>query len=99
MAANRVVDLNARRAARAEKQGDPPEVRLGDDVFVLRREVPLNFAELAGANRLRDCCALIVGEDRVDQFLAHGISGEDLEDILREAYGQEPGESPASTDS
>lgn len=45
----RTIDLNAARAARAEKDQDEPVViHIGEDVYKLPREMPLAYIDTAG---------------------------------------------------
>jgi hypothetical protein len=90
-------DLNARRAARAEQEGK--ELKIGDDVFTLPNELPLLFLEEISAGKVRAALAQLVGGDRVEALLSHGVSQTDLTDVIGEFYSVDLGESPASTSS
>lgn len=83
----RVVDLDAARAARAETNGGPLEVVLGGQTFELPAEMPLEVPVLFSAGDLRGGIALLVGDDRVDAFLATGLSDADVEELVRTGYG------------
>lgn len=59
----RTIDLNASRAARAEKDQDEPVViHVGEDVYKLPREMPLSYLEAAG-----EMAAAVGSDDPAEQ--------------------------------
>lgn len=94
----RIVDLDARRAARAEAQGEPPEVVLGGERFTLPVRLPLEALDLMADGQFRAAFRLLLAdEDAVSRFFAHRPDDADLEDLMS-VYG-EPGNSSASAPS
>lgn len=99
------IDLDAARKARAEKRGKtgdgPPVVVLGGREFTLPPALPaLVVVGLARARRkdldgLEDCFEALFGPD-VDAALRLGLELDDLDLIIEDAYGDDPGEAPAS---
>jgi hypothetical protein len=96
---SRRIDLNAARAARAEARGDTVEVALGDDVFTLVPELPVDFVTQLESGRFRDAARLLfpAGADvEFERFMAHGLSVEDLTELAMGYTGMTVGESGAS---
>ena len=103
------LDLDARRAARAEATGEPHEVTLGGEVFRFRPRIPLEALDLMAEGKFRPAFRLMLFDDRdgkkvkvtaLDRFFSHVPDDADLEDIVEGLYGQAPGEfsaSPASS--
>lgn len=90
------LDLDARRAARAEKAGPAPEVTAGGRTFVLPRELPLAFVDAFAENKPGEACRLLFG-DQADEFMRlFQPTIEDLGEIAT-IYGRTMGESSAST--
>lgn len=95
------LDLNAKRAARAEALGEPHSFALGDDTFGLPHGIPLGLLELLQTMRIRDALALLLGgtEHADKAMLVHGIDHLDVLDVVREVYGIDLGEFLASAPS
>lgn len=93
----RELDLDARRAARAEQSGEPPVVVFGGEKFDLPAELPLTFMEHLAAGRFASAVEALVG-DQAPAFLAHGPSMEDLME-LSEMYAVPLGKGSNSTGS
>jgi hypothetical protein len=92
------LDLDARRAARAEKAGPAHTIRCNGTTFDLPTELPLVFVEHLNEGRLLAAVRALVGE-RADEFVSVvNPSLGDLADIS-ELYGKSLGESSASTGS
>lgn len=91
----RTVDWNARRKARAEAQGDPVQLLVGDDRFTLPVELPLETLDLMAEGKFRDAVTVLLGsEAEMRRLFAHRPTAADLEDLMA-MYG-DPGESSAS---
>lgn len=90
------VDLRARRAARQEKLGPPPEIAWDGTVFPLPIELPLTFTEALNDGDISGALRVLLG-DRAQEFfdLVNPTLG-DLTEIS-ELYGRSLGESSAST--
>jgi hypothetical protein len=90
------VDLKARRAARQEKLGPPPQVAWDDIVFTLPLELPLTFTEKLNEGDISGALRMLLG-DRAQEFydLVQPTLG-DLAEIS-ELFGRSLGESSAST--
>lgn len=105
------IDLDARRAARAEKRGDtqPDVVAVGGDTYELPVELPVGVIDAFGRassgdlSGFTDGVKALVGDEAFGELMArHHLSMEDLEVILTaamETYGVRLGESSASTGS
>lgn len=100
--AARIIDLDARRKARAEaRKGDdytPITLVIGGITFPLPEEMPADFAELVSDGRFRDGFEVLLGDAfdafwdaaRLDPRFRHGLSVEDLKDFadaIAPAYG------------
>jgi hypothetical protein len=95
------LDLDARRAARAETIGGPHEVTLGGEVFHLRPMLPLEALDLMAEGKFRPAFRLMLVPDTEDdttlaRFFANFPDESDLEDIVEGLYGQRSGERSAS---
>lgn len=99
----RIIDLGAARAARAEAHNDPVVLRWDADTeFTLPPELPADFALLAQDGDLRGAVAALFGDEDAGRFFALRPSMNDLTELAEAAarvYGIEPGESPASAKS
>lgn len=94
-AGDRVIDLDAARAARAEKNGPAPIIRLGGKDWTLPVELPADFAILSAAGDLAGAMHALLGE-QFEAFWKIGLSMDDLEAIADQAaglYGVQTGES------
>lgn len=91
-----IVNLDARRAARAEVADEPPGFILGGEEFALPLKLPLECLDLMADGRFRAAFRVLLfdDEDAVERVFKHRPDDADLEDILS-VYGQ-PGESGAS---
>lgn len=103
-------------AARRERQGKAPVVKLGGKKYTLPKELPYqaveHMASLAKAQASDDgpgvaqaidgLLGMLLG-DRAAEFIAHGLSTQDLEvlfeGVVREYGFGSPGESSASASS
>lgn len=75
-------DLDAARAARAEVADDPPAIRLGGREFGLVSELPLEFADLVLAGRLRLAVGILLADvEDLDVFMANKPTIQDLTEI------------------
>ena len=93
------LDLDAKRAARAEAENAPHQVTLGGDVFQLRPRMPLEALDLMSDGQFRAAFRLLLvdPDDEVfGRFFAQVPDDRDLEDIVAGLYGQRPGEYSAS---
>jgi hypothetical protein len=89
------LDLDAKRAARAEAENAPHEVVLGGETFTLPPRIPLECLDLVQEGDFRAAFRLLLDdEEALIRFLAHRPDDEDLAELLG-LYG-EPGESAAS---
>ncbi len=90
-------DLDAARAARAEVADDPPVIRLGGRDYVLSAEMPLEFADLVLAGRLRLAVGILLDDvEDLEPFMANRPTLGDLVE-LAQIYGfSSLGESLAS---
>lgn len=90
----RIIDLDAARAARAEKRGDaePPRIRLEGTDWELPVEVPVEFAVRFEVGDLRGGLSALLGEDAAE--IIESLSVDDLEvlsDGIYEIYGLDEG--------
>jgi len=91
------LNLNAKRAERAAKRGEPMTIQIGDETFELVPELPLaagefaNSADISGAMKL-----LLAHEEDWPRFMALTPTMNDVLDIV-EYFGAQLGESQAST--
>lgn len=96
---DRILNLDAARAARAEAGGDVPVVQFGDREFVLAAELPADFAFLQADGDLRGAIGTLFSAEDVDAFWASRPSIDDLEalaDGIGSLYGLSRPESSAS---
>jgi hypothetical protein len=95
----RIVNLDARRAARAEAAGEPPGFILGGEEFTLPLTCPLEALDLMAEARFRDAFQILLFDDAdaVERVFKHRPDDADLEDIMS-VYG-DSGESSASAPS
>jgi hypothetical protein len=79
-----VIDLDARRAQRAEAAGEPIDVRLGGDVFTFPtvREWPVDLADVLSRGDLMGGLRLLLPPDDFDRFMGHRPTLGDLSDLF-----------------
>lgn len=94
------VDLNAKRAARAEARNEPHVVEFGDRDYELVYELPIEFAELLNAGRFKMAVGLILADpEDLAEFMSNSPTFEDIKEIA-EVFGLDGlGESSASASS
>lgn len=94
------VNLDAKRAARAEARGENPIVTLGGRDFELVGEMPLALVEKLTSGDMGGAVELLLANaDDIDDFMANRPTVKDLE-VIAEIYGAGGlGESSASTPS
>lgn len=86
----RVIDLDAKRVARAEAQGDPPEVVLGGERFSLPVELPLETLDLMADGQFREAFSILLGgEVEMRRLFRHRPTDADLEELMG-VYGDAP---------
>lgn len=93
------VDLDAARAARAEKrQGSAPSITFGGREYPLVAELPVEFTELLEQGRFRLALGILLADlDDIEPFMANKPTVEDLSAIADVyGFGGGLGESPAS---
>lgn len=95
-----LLDLNAKRAARAAKRGDAMQMVLGDETFDLVDELPLEIGELAEGNRVGEAFDLMLRHPDKDlvRLKACKPSFNDVLDVV-EFFGAQLGESLKSAES
>ena len=97
--AEREINLDEARAARAEANETPVTLRIAGRTFTLPAEMPADFALMAQQGQMREAVvALFEGED-AEAFFALRPSVNDitaLAEIAGKVYGITPGEAPAS---
>jgi len=69
-----ILDLNAKRAARAAKRGEAMQMVLGDETFDLVDELPLEIGELAEGNRIGEAFDLMLRYPEADVTLKSAAS-------------------------
>lgn len=80
----RLIDLDAARAARAEERGEAPVLKLGGKEFALPVELPLEFGRLWSTGQTFEGLQLLIGLDRWDEFRECHMSNLDLEQFIIE---------------
>lgn len=95
-----ILDLNAKRAARAVKRGDGMKLLLGDETFDLIDELPIEIGELAAENKIPEALRMMLRDPADwDRMRAQKPSFNDVLDVV-EFFGTALGESVrASTSS
>jgi hypothetical protein len=95
-----ILDLNAKRAARAAKRGEAMQMVLGEETFDLVDELPLEIGELAEGNRIGEAFDLMLRypEADVTRLKACKPSFNDVLDVV-EFFGAQLGESLKSAES
>lgn len=96
----RIIDLAAARAARAEAQREPVILKWDEGIeFTLPPEMPVEFALCAQEDNMRGALTALLGDDQAGEFFALRPSMDDINDLSQlagEVYGVTPGESVAS---
>jgi hypothetical protein len=94
-----ILDLNAKRAARAAQRGEPMRMILGDETFDLVDELPLQIGELANENKIGDAFKLMLRDPDADwaRLATCRPSFNDVLDVV-EYFGTALGESVRSTE-
>jgi hypothetical protein len=90
------LDLDARRAARAEADNTPHEVTLAGHVYPLRARMPLEFTQLLGDGKLVDAVKLLLVDPDDWEQMRTALPDDDDLLALTELYTVDMGESPAS---
>jgi hypothetical protein len=95
-----ILDLNAKRAARAAKRGEAMQMILGEETFDLVEELPLEIGDLAENNRIGEAFDLMLRHPDKDlaRLKACKPSFNDVLDVV-EFYGAQLGESLKSAES
>lgn len=95
-----ILDLNAKRAARAVKRGDGMKLILNEESFDLVDELPIDIAELAAENKIPEALRMMLRDPADwDRMRAQRPSFNDVLDVV-EFFGTALGESVrASTSS
>ena len=88
----RIIDLDAKRAARAEARKDhkPITIRLDGVDYELPAEMPADFADLVTGGDFKAGFRALLGAAAFETFWAAGISVDDLRefaDAIAPAYG------------
>lgn len=92
MTERRTIDLNAAREARGAATKEPVDLHVGELVFELPAELPLEFVELIYADQIVEAFRSLVG-DRAEELRA-ALYFEDVEELaaqIGEVYGIEGG--------
>jgi hypothetical protein len=94
-----ILDLNAKRAARAAKRGEPMRMLLGEETFDLVEELPIEIGEMANNGRVADAFRIMLRDPDTDwdRLLSCRPSFQDVMDVV-EFFGTTLGESVASTE-
>lgn len=91
----RIIDLAAARAARAEAHREPVILKWDEGIeFTLPPEMPVEFALCASEGNMRAALAALLG-DQAEEFFALRPSMNDVSDLAEiagEVYGITPGE-------
>jgi len=95
-----ILDLNAKRAARAAKRGEPMQMLLDVETFDLVDELPIEIGELANENRIGDAFKLMLRDPTGDwdRLRRCRPSFNDVLDVV-EYFGTALGESVRSIES
>jgi len=94
-----ILDLNAKRAARAAERGEPIQMQLGSETFTLVDELPIEIGDLAANNQIGEALKLMLADiSDWDRLLACRPSFNDVLDVV-EFYGTALGESVKSAGS
>lgn len=86
------IDLNARRAQVREAKGESVEIAVDDQVLHAPVEMPVMFAQYAAQMDIPAAARELFGDEGAQIFLRSRPSMQDLEAIMKEAYGIDMGE-------
>lgn len=96
----RIIDLQASRAARLEALGEPVVLKWDDGIeFTLPVEMPAEFALCGQEGNMRAAIVALLGDDQAAEMFALRPSMDDINALVEmagEVYGVTPGESGAS---
>ena len=92
------LDLDAARAARAEKDRRPRVIKLGGEEFTVPARCPIDALEEVAEGNLRECLRLLLGDEQYARFMAHRPDDLDFR-AIGEMYGVSFPESSASAPS
>jgi len=94
-----ILNLNAKRAARAAARQEPMRVEIGDQVFDLVDEMPIELSDLANNNDISGALKLLLAQPDQDwdRLMACRPSFQDVMDIV-EYFGAALGESLRSVE-
>ena len=94
-----ILDLNAKRAARAAQRGEGMQVILGEETFDLIDELPLEIGELANEGKIWDAFRIMLRNPDADwaRLKACRPSFNDVMDVV-EYFGTALGESVRSNE-
>lgn len=88
------IDLNARRAARAEQRAkdgvEPMSVIVDGKVYVLAAELPADIIDQVQAGEFGKAIRALVGPDNADLAWVAALTVDDVKDIF-ELYGEQLG--------
>jgi hypothetical protein len=88
-----ILDLNAKRAARAVKRGEGMKLILGEETFDLVDELPIEIGELAADNKIPEALRMMLNDPADwDRLRAQKPSFNDVLDVV-EFFGTALGES------
>jgi hypothetical protein len=92
------LDLNAKRAERAAKRGEPMTIEIANETFELVPELPLAAGEFANSSDIAGAMKMLLAHPDTDwpRFMALTPTMNDVLDIV-EYFGAQLGESQAST--
>jgi len=95
-----VLDLNAKRAARAAQRGEGMQMILGEQSFQLVDELPIEIGDLASDNRISEALRTMLADPDADweRLRACRPSFNDVMDVV-EYFGAQLGESVRSSGS
>lgn len=101
------IDLDAARAAKAERKAEGHSVKVGGETFTLPPMLPFGFLEAAfsatTAEEVQHAIRILLGPDQFDRFLEQRIDDDDLDALMDgvfKAYtGHGQGKSSASASS
>ncbi len=93
-AVSNVLNLNAKRAARATARGEAMQMVLGTETFDLVDEMPIEIGDLAAGNKITDALRMLLARPDEDwaRLMAQRPSFNDVLDIV-EFFGAQLGES------
>jgi hypothetical protein len=94
-----ILDLNAKRAARAAQRGGGMQMLLGEETFELVDELPIEIGELANEGKIGDAFRIMLRDPEADWARLRSCrpSFNDVMDVV-EYFGTALGESVRSTE-